>query len=63
MIFKLSPDNAETAVDEAEHLIDMCDNDEDDLLVTEEIVECFDLFIDSAVTEYAAQLKIPRDEL
>ena len=43
MTVKLSPDNAETAVDEAEHLIDMCDNDEDDLLVTEEIVECFDL--------------------
>jgi len=63
LLYWLSPDNAETAVDEAEHLIDMCDNDEDDLLVTEEIVECFDLFIDSAVTEYAAQLKIPRDEL
>ena len=52
---QLSPDNTEIAIDEAEHLIDMCDEDEDERLTPDEIVENHDLWVDSDATEYGAQ--------
>jgi len=57
LLFWLSPDNTEIAIDEAEHLIDMCDEDEDERLTPEEIVENHDLWVDSDATEYGAQLR------
>jgi len=57
LLFWLSPDNTEIAIDEAEHLIDMCDEDEDEKLTPEEIVENHDLWVDSDATEYGAQLR------
>merc|ERR1711935_381313 len=57
LLFWLSPDNTEIAIDEAEHLIDMCDEDEDDRLTPDEIVENHDLWVDSDATEYGAQLR------
>ena len=55
--FQLSPDNTEIAIDEAEHLIDMCDEDEDERLTPDEIVDNHDLWVDSDATEYGAQLR------
>ena len=55
--FQLSPDNTEIAIDEAEHLIDMCDEDEDEKLTPDEIVDNHDLWVDSYATEYGAQLR------
>merc|ERR1739838_1006956 len=43
LLFWLSPDNTEIAIDEAEHLVDMCDEDEDEKLTPDEIVENHDL--------------------
>merc|ERR1711990_33908 len=57
LLFWLSPDNTEIAIDEAEHLIDMCDEDEDERLTPDEIVENHDLWVDSDATEYGAQLR------
>ncbi|CAG5088490.1 Oidioi.mRNA.OKI2018_I69.PAR.g11863.t2.cds [Oikopleura dioica] len=57
LIFWLSPDNTEIAIDEAEHLIDMCDEDEDERLTPDEIVDNHDLWVDSDATEYGAQLR------
>ena len=57
IIIKLSPDNTEIAIDEAEHLIDMCDEDEDERLTPDEIVDNHDLWVDSDATEYGAQLR------
>jgi len=57
LLFWLSPDNTEIAIDEAEHLVDMCDEDEDEKLTPDEIVENHDLWVDSDATEYGAQLR------
>jgi Ca2+-binding EF-hand superfamily protein len=57
LLFWLSPDNTEIAIDEAEHLIDMCDEDEDEKLTPDEIVDNHDLWVDSDATEYGAQLR------
>jgi len=57
LLFWLSPDNTEIAIDEAEHLIDMCDEDDDNKLTPDEIVDNHDLWVDSDATEYGAQLR------
>jgi Ca2+-binding EF-hand superfamily protein len=57
LLFWLSPDNTEIAIDEAEHLVDMCDEDEDEKLTPDEIVDNHDLWVDSDATEYGAQLR------
>ena len=38
-------------MDEAEHLIDYCDEDDDEKLTAEEIIDEADLWVDSDVTE------------
>lgn len=55
------PDNTETAIEEAEHLISRADDNKDGKLSKEEIVDHHDDFVGSQATNYGAFL--PKDEL
>ena len=46
---KLHPDNTYNAIDEAEHLIDLCDKNDDENLSPEEIIAETDLWFDSGI--------------
>jgi len=54
-------DNGEISIDEADHLINVSDKDEDDKLSHEEVLNAMQDFIDSDATEYGFQLR--HDEL
>merc|ERR1711931_19160 len=53
----LGPDNTEIAIEETEHLIDMCDDDKDGKLTISEILANHEVFLDSDATEYGQQLR------
>jgi len=59
----MGPDNTEIAIEETEHLIDMCDEDKDGKLTIDEILENHEVFLDSDATEYGQQLRFIHDEL
>jgi len=59
----LGPDNTEIAIEEADHLIEMCDENNDNLLQYDEVLENNDVWLDSDATEYGQQLKYIHDEL
>lgn len=59
----LGPDNTEIAIEETEHLIDMCDDDKDGKLTISEILANHEVFLDSDATEYGQQLRFAHDEL
>ena len=54
---KIHPENSYNAVDEADHLIAMCDEDDDDKLTADEIIEEQDLWLESPGTEYGHTLR------
>lgn len=54
-------DNGEISIDEADHLINVSDKDDDDKLSYEEVKDAMQDFIDSDATEYGFQLR--HDEL
>jgi len=54
-------DNGEISIDEADHLINVSDKDEDDKLSHQEVLDAMQDFIDSDATEYGFQLR--HDEL
>lgn len=58
---QIHEDNAQNAVDEADHLMDMCDDDEDGKLSPQEIVNEADEWIESAGTEYGQTLRWMED--
>lgn len=51
------PDQNEIATDEAEHLINACDDNKDGKLTIDEIVNNYDVFLESEITEYGDKLK------
>ena len=55
--FQIDPENTYDAVEEAHHLLDMCDENEDEKLTAEEIIEESELWIDSVGTEYGKTLR------
>ncbi|RUS85153.1 hypothetical protein EGW08_007057 [Elysia chlorotica] len=57
------PDNDEVAKEEAEHLLNICDEDKDGQLSIEEIVTKEDEFVSSAATDYGRTLHFVKDEL
>lgn len=58
------PNATEIANEEAEHLIDACDDNKDGQLSIDEIVNNYDVFMESEVTEYGDKLKeMHHDEL
>ena len=57
------PDNSDVATEEAEHLLNMCDEDKDGQLSIEEIVTKEDEFVSSSATDYGRTLHFVRDEL
>lgn len=57
------PDNTEIAAEEAEHLIETCDENKDGHLSIEEIVTKEDEFISSSATDYGRTLHFVKDEL
>ncbi|XP_053213339.1 reticulocalbin-2-like [Panonychus citri] len=61
----LVPDNRETAISEAEHLLSTCDDNSDGKLSIDEIVNHHDVFVGSEATSFGDHLhKIkPHDEL
>lgn len=61
LLFWIHEDNAQNAVDEADHLMDMCDDDEDGKLSPQEIVNEADEWIESAGTEYGQTLRWMED--
>jgi len=61
LVLWIQQDNGEIAVDEAIHLIDTADKDEDGKLSHEEVMEAMEDFIESDATEYGFMLK--HDEL
>lgn len=61
LILWIQQDNGEIAVDEAIHLIETADKDEDGKLSHDEVMEAMEDFIESDATEYGFMLK--HDEL
>lgn len=59
---KIHPENSYNAVEEADHLIDMCDENDDAKLTADEIIEETDLWLESVGTEYGQSLRY-MDEL
>jgi len=59
----LGPDNTEIAIEEADHLIEMCDENNDNFLSYDEVLENNDVWLDSDATEYGQQLKYIHQEL
>lgn len=57
LIYWIDPENTYDAVEEAHHLLDMCDENEDEKLTAEEIIEESELWIDSVGTEYGKTLR------
>jgi len=57
LIFWLDADLAGDANDEAEHLMDTCDGDQDGKLTAEEIVDHYDFLIDHEVMEHGDTLR------
>ena len=57
------PDNNDVATEEAEHLMNMCDEDKDGKLSIEEIVTKEDEFVSSSATDYGRTLHFVKDEL
>lgn len=57
----IQQDNGEIAADEASHLINECDEDENESLSYKEMEDCMEDFLESDATEYGFQLK--HDEL
>merc|ERR1712178_553513 len=58
----IQADNGEIAVDEAEHLMETADSDEDGKLSMQEVIDAVDDFIESDATEYGNMLRF-HDEL
>ena len=50
------PDPRETALDEALHLIDKTDADDDGVLTKDEILDKYEAWVGSAATDYGSQL-------
>merc|ERR1711970_289506 len=61
--FWMGPDNTEIAIEEAEHLIEMCDENGDGFLSKNEIMDNHELWLDSDATEYGQQLRYAHEEL
>jgi len=59
----LGPDNTEIAIEEADHLIEMCDENNDSFLQFDEVLANNDVWLDSDATEYGQQLKYIHTEL
>ncbi|CAG5111517.1 Oidioi.mRNA.OKI2018_I69.chr2.g5819.t1.cds [Oikopleura dioica] len=59
----LGPDNIAIAIEESDHIFDSVDSDEDNLITIHEMLEGFQTFIDSDVTEFGGQLRHIKDEL
>jgi len=59
----LGPDNTEIAIEETDHLMDMCDTNKDGALTLEEVLANHEVFLDSDATEYGQQLRWAHDEL
>jgi hypothetical protein len=59
----MGPDNTEIAIEEAEHLIEMCDENGDGFLSKNEIMDNHELWLDSDATEYGQQLRYAHEEL
>ncbi|XP_005107699.1 reticulocalbin-2 [Aplysia californica] len=57
------PDNNEVAVEEAEHLLESCDEDGDKQLTIDEIVSKEEEFLASSATDYGRTLHYVKDEL
>uniref|UniRef100_A0A0B7B4B9 Reticulocalbin-3 n=1 Tax=Arion vulgaris TaxID=1028688 RepID=A0A0B7B4B9_9EUPU len=57
------PDNNESAVEEVEHLLSICDDDKDGHLSIDEIVSKEDEFLRSTATDYGRTLHFVKDEL
>lgn len=62
LIYWIHPENSYNAVEEADHLIDMCDENDDAKLTADEIIEETDLWLESVGTEYGQSLRY-MDEL
>jgi len=58
----VEPSNVEEAKDESEHLMNECDQNNDDKLTVEEILENHSLWVDSDATDYGRYL-LEHDEL
>lgn len=56
-LLKIHPDNSYNAIDEAEHLLTMCDQDGDDKLTAHEITEETSLWLKSDATEHGQTLR------
>ncbi|ESO06721.1 hypothetical protein HELRODRAFT_64364 [Helobdella robusta] len=59
----LMPEKKTIAGDEAEHLIQETDRNEDGVLTFDEVMDSMERWLGSAVTEYGEGLKSPHDEL
>lgn len=59
----LGPDNIAIAIEESDHIFESVDGDENNLINMHEMLEGFQTFIDSDVTEFGGQLRHIRDEL
>jgi Ca2+-binding EF-hand superfamily protein len=57
------PDNNESAAEEVEHLLNLCDDDKDGHLSIDEIVAKEDEFLRSTATDYGRTLHFVKDEL
>lgn len=58
----IAPSNAESANEEAEHLMDECDENKDGRLTSDEILQNHDLWLESDATDYGQQLLKNHDE-
>ena len=56
-------DNIAIAIEESDHIFESVDGDENNLINMHEMLEGFQTFIDSDVTEFGGQLRHIRDEL
>jgi len=59
----LGPDNIAIAIEESDHIFESVDGDENNLINMHEMLEGFQTFVDSDVTEFGGQLRHIRDEL
>ena len=62
LLLWIQADNGEIAVDEAAHLMDSADVDQDDRLSLQEVVDAMEEFLESDATEYGEMLRF-HDEL
>ena len=57
IILWLSPESADSAMEEAESLLDICDEDENGTMTLDEIMLEIEMWVDSDATEYGKQLR------